>query len=84
MVLVGGYWAFAFGQSEIQWTPNSLQKKQANTACTRRVGVAAFSSSLRGLELVPAKWRYLLPPTRPAARDLRRVTHTVGQFSAKR
>jgi uncharacterized membrane protein YgdD (TMEM256/DUF423 family) len=27
------------------------------------VGVAAFSGSLRGLELVPVKWRYLVPPT---------------------
>jgi len=35
-----------------------------NTACTRRVGVAAFSSRLRGLELVPAKWRSLIPPRR--------------------
>jgi len=23
----------------------------------------AFSSSLRGLKLIPAKWRYLIPPT---------------------
>jgi len=35
-----------------------------NTACTRRVGVCAFSSRLRGLELVPSKSRYLVPPTR--------------------
>jgi hypothetical protein len=29
-----------------------------------RLGVrTALSSSLRGLELVPAKWRYLVPPT---------------------
>ncbi len=27
------------------------------------VGVAAFSGSLRGLELVPSKWRPLVPPT---------------------
>jgi len=27
-----------------------------NTACTRRVGVAAFSSSFLGSRLVPAKW----------------------------
>src|SRR6266508_1184249 len=33
-----------------------------NTACTRLVGVGAFSSSLRGLELIPSKWRYLVPP----------------------
>jgi uncharacterized membrane protein YgdD (TMEM256/DUF423 family) len=34
-----------------------------NTACTRLVGVGAFSGSLRGLELVPTKWRYLVSPT---------------------
>ena len=34
-----------------------------NTACTRLVGVCAFSGSLRGLELVPSKWRCLVPPT---------------------
>jgi len=28
---------------------------------TRLVGVCAFSSTLRGLELVPSKWRYLIP-----------------------
>jgi hypothetical protein len=28
------------------------------------VGVCAFSGSLRGSELVPAKWRYLIPPRR--------------------
>ncbi len=27
------------------------------------VGVCAFSGTLRGLELVPTKWRYLVPPT---------------------
>ena len=27
------------------------------------VGVCAFSGSLCGLELVPSKWRYLIPPT---------------------
>ena len=31
---------------------------------TRLVGVGAFLSSFRGLELVPAKWRPLIPPTR--------------------
>ena len=34
-----------------------------NTACTRLVGVAAFSGTLRGLELVPSKWCRLVPPT---------------------
>jgi uncharacterized membrane protein YgdD (TMEM256/DUF423 family) len=29
----------------------------------RLVGVCAFSGSLRGLKLVPAKWRSLIPPT---------------------
>jgi hypothetical protein len=37
--------------------------KRANTACTRLVGVCAFSGSLRGLELTPLKWRFLVPPT---------------------
>jgi hypothetical protein len=32
-------------------------------ANTRLVGLAAFSGSLFGLELVPIKWRYLVPPT---------------------
>jgi len=27
------------------------------------VGVGAFSSTSRGLELIPSKWRYLVPPT---------------------
>jgi len=35
-----------------------------NTACTRLVGVTAFLGFLRGLELVPTKWRYLVLPTR--------------------
>jgi len=39
-------------------------KEQPNTACTRRVGVCAFSGSLRGLKLVPSKRRSLVPPTR--------------------
>ena len=34
-----------------------------NTACTRRVGVAAFSGSFFGLRLVPSKRRSLVPPT---------------------
>ena len=34
-----------------------------NTACTRLVGLAAFSGSFLGLKLVPAKWRYLVSPT---------------------
>ena len=33
-----------------------------NTACTRLVGVDAFSGSLRRLELVPSKWCFLIPP----------------------
>jgi len=28
------------------------------------VGVCAFASGLRGLKLIPAKWRYLVPPRR--------------------
>jgi len=31
--------------------------------CTRLVGVCAFSGTLHGLELVPSKWRCLVPPT---------------------
>jgi len=27
------------------------------------VGVCAFSGTLRGLKLIPVKWRYLVPPT---------------------
>jgi len=41
----------------------SKEQKTPNTACTRLVGVCAFSGTLRGLELVPSKWRYLVPPT---------------------
>jgi hypothetical protein len=29
----------------------------------RLLGVAAFLGGLRGLELVPSKWRYIVPPT---------------------
>lgn len=39
-------------------------KMPPNTPCTRRAGVCAFSGSLRGWKLVPAKWRFLVPPTR--------------------
>ena len=42
-----------------------------NTVCTRLVGVGAFLSVLCGLRRIPAKWRYLVPPSR-------RVTRTVG------
>jgi hypothetical protein len=34
-----------------------------NKACTRLVGVAAFSSSFLGFKLVPSKQRSLVPPT---------------------
>ena len=40
-----------------------MQGQRANTACTRLVGVGAFLGSLRGLSLVPANWRCLVPPT---------------------
>ncbi len=40
-----------------------IKKTPPNTACTRLVGVCAFSGSFRGLELVPVKWRCLVPPT---------------------
>jgi uncharacterized membrane protein YgdD (TMEM256/DUF423 family) len=35
-----------------------------NKACTRLVGVCAFSGTLRGFKLIPSKWRCLVPPTR--------------------
>ena len=38
-------------------------KTPPNTACTRLVGVGAFSDRLCGLKLVPAKRRCLVPPT---------------------
>jgi hypothetical protein len=38
-------------------------QRRANNACTRHVGVCALSRSFRGLKLVPAKRRYLVPPT---------------------
>jgi len=43
---------------------NLRSKNAPNTACTRRVGRAAFSGTLRGFKLIPSKWRYLVPPTR--------------------
>jgi len=39
------------------------QHKTPNTACTRLVGVGAFSSSFRGFELVRSKWHSRVPPT---------------------
>src|SRR5215212_4880539 len=42
------------------------------------VGVGAFSSSLRGFRMVPAKWRPLVPPTSPHQGATRRVTPAVG------
>jgi hypothetical protein len=33
-----------------------------NTACSRLAVGTAFSSVFCGFELVPAKWRYLVPP----------------------
>jgi hypothetical protein len=53
-------------------TNKSGDSKAPNTACTRSpakyagvmvVGVCAFSSTLRGLRLVPSNWRYLVPST---------------------
>jgi hypothetical protein len=41
----------------------ALRRKVPNKACTRLVGVCAFSSGFRGLELVASNWRYLVPPT---------------------
>ncbi|HET8671068.1 MAG TPA: hypothetical protein VFM05_10705, partial [Candidatus Saccharimonadales bacterium] len=66
---------FSYGkpQFDIRWC------KRANTACTRLVGVCAFSGSLCGLKLVPSKWRYLVPPTNPHQSATRRVTRAVGR-----
>src|SRR5687768_3839261 len=41
----------------------SVNQGRPNTACTRLVGVCAFSSRLHSLELIPLKWRCLVPPT---------------------
>ena len=41
-----------------------LSSTAPNKACTRRLGFCAFSGSLRGLEFVPLKQRYLVPPSR--------------------
>lgn len=49
--------------------------------CTRRVGVTAFSGSVRGLNLVPLKWRSLVPPTadmRVGTRDKHQLTSRAG------
>jgi hypothetical protein len=44
------------------------------------VGVCAFSGSLRGLKLVPVKWRYLVPPTSGyPAESVRGRPQAVGQ-----
>ena len=44
-------------------------EKLPNTVCARRVGVAAFFSSLRGLKLVLSKWHCLVPPGCRAYRE---------------
>jgi len=49
-------------------SPNLFWLRALNQICPltkhiRLVGVCAFSGSLRGLELIPAKWRRLVPPT---------------------
>src|SRR5687767_5520818 len=45
------------------------------------VGVSAFSGSLRGLKLVPSKWRCRVPPTSPHQGATRRVTQAVGPIA---
>ncbi len=45
------------------------------------VGVAAFSGSLCGSKLVPAKWHRLVPPTSPHQGATRRVTPAVGRLN---
>jgi hypothetical protein len=52
----------------------TIGTKPPNTACTRRVGVAAFSGSLRGLKLVPAN--SVLSSRPPAGNASRWVAHT--------
>ena len=51
-----------FDVQPIPGNPGIDQPGQAN-AGAGVVGVCAFSGSLRGLKLVPAKWRCLVPPT---------------------
>ncbi len=41
----------------------TLSEQSPNNACTRRVGLCAFSGRLRGLELAPSNRRDLIPPT---------------------
>ncbi len=57
---------------------SSITQKSPNTACTRRLGVCAFSGSLRSLRLVPSKWRYLVPPTSEYPCRVLTQTQTVG------
>jgi hypothetical protein len=51
--------------TDVKSTRTSCLELQAvpHNACTRLVGVAAFSGSLLGLKPVPAEWRPLVPPT---------------------
>jgi hypothetical protein len=74
----------------IPGNPGIEQPGQAN-AGAMVVGLAAFSGSLRGLKLVPVKWRYLVPPRRIEPVEIASgyplqgasQTHTVGQPRAK-
>jgi len=43
---------------------HSVHPNPGNERRGQVVGVCAFSSSLRDFELVPSKWRCLVPPTR--------------------
>lgn len=54
-----------------------------NTACSRRVGVAAFSGSLRGLKLIPAKRRSLVSPRRIDWRSRVEITRGYPQGAAQ-
>jgi len=57
MVEIKSLWNYLL-ECDAQEIPKSSvinAETQANTACTRLVGVCAFSGSLRGLKLVPAK-----------------------------
>jgi len=57
-------------REKVSWLPNNAcTRSPAKSAGAMVVGVCAFSSSWRGLELVPAKWRCLVPPTSTPAAD---------------
>src|SRR3989304_3723689 len=60
-------------QPSSKYSSFSVTRMAPNTACTRLVGVCAFSGSLRGLKFGSVK----MALSRPAHQ---RVTHTVGRL----